>query len=138
MTAHAARIRAARAYAGLHQEQLAERLGVDVQTIKRRESGKSEPKRGELLAIAAVCEVPTSFMENGFGEAEPSEILERLDRLEALLLGGSAVDLEPVRDYVRGVITALDEGEPGGEATQPDAQQGRGPRPPGRARPRAR
>lgn len=66
----AARIRAARAYAAMTQEQLARQLGVDVQTVKRRESGRSAPKRGELVAIATVTGVPISFMENGFEEPD--------------------------------------------------------------------
>jgi transcriptional regulator with XRE-family HTH domain len=82
---YAARVRAARAFAGLTQDQLAERLGVDTNTIKRREAGTQHPKRGELLAIAAVTGVPESFMEHGFGEPAASEILERLGRIEAAL-----------------------------------------------------
>jgi transcriptional regulator with XRE-family HTH domain len=39
------------------QEDLADELGVDVQTIKRRESGKQDPKKGERLAIAQICGV---------------------------------------------------------------------------------
>lgn len=67
MSEYAPRIRAARAYKGFTQEELAEELGVDVQTIKRREAGKQDPKRSERIAIAAICEVPLDFLENGFG-----------------------------------------------------------------------
>jgi transcriptional regulator with XRE-family HTH domain len=71
--AYSARIRAARAFAGLTQDQLAEMLGVDTNTIKRRESGTNLPKRGELLAIATITGVPISFMEHGFGDPGPEE-----------------------------------------------------------------
>ena len=81
MTDYAARIRAARAYAGMHQAQLAERLGVDVQTIKRREKPGAQPRPGELEAIARACEVPVEFMHDGFG-VEPSALSERLQAIE--------------------------------------------------------
>lgn len=65
---YAGRIRAARAFAGLKQTELADQLGIAVQTLKRREAGQLEPRRGELLAIAAICGVPYSFLEHGFTE----------------------------------------------------------------------
>jgi transcriptional regulator with XRE-family HTH domain len=63
---YAPRIRAARAHARLTQQQLADALGVDVQTVKRRERGVHPPKLGELVAIASVCEVPLAFLEDGW------------------------------------------------------------------------
>lgn len=74
MTQYAARYRAARAYAGLSQPELAERLGVDAQTIKRRESGAKEPKKAELIAVAAICQVPLTFMESGWGALTADEV----------------------------------------------------------------
>lgn len=92
MSIYAARIRAARAYARLTQSQLAERLGVDVQTVKRREAGGRDPARGELLAIAAICGVPAAFMEDGFGEPGRDELLDRLDQIQRALEQGLAPD----------------------------------------------
>lgn len=86
MSVYAARIRAARGYADITQEQLADALGVDVQTIKRREAGKKEPKKGELLAIAAICGVPPEFMDRGFGAPLAGDAGSRLDAIERLLL----------------------------------------------------
>jgi transcriptional regulator with XRE-family HTH domain len=60
------RIRAARGWRGISQKQLAEALGLDEQTVKRRESDKQDPKNGELIAIAQICQVPLSFLEHGF------------------------------------------------------------------------
>lgn len=128
MSDFAARIRAARAWADLSQEQLAEQLGTTAQTIKRREAGTQQPKRGELLAIAAICGVPSSFMEHGFGEVDRDEVVERLDRIEALLLDESDVAPGAVRDYARGAIRSVREGEGSGESPAPTPLPARGPR----------
>ena len=86
MADYGARVRAARAYADLTQEQLAERLGVNVQTIKRREMHPGDelyqpPKRGERLAIAVICGVPPAFMEDGFGGYGPDELVDTVTQL---------------------------------------------------------
>lgn len=108
---YAARIRAARAFAGLSQDELAHELGVEVQTIKRRENGKADPKRQELLAIAAVTGVPIEFLDYGFTNATldsqtvGQEIASQLEiqmrvlkRIEELVsvLRGVQVTSEPV------------------------------------------
>lgn len=109
MSAYSARIRAARNYAGLTQIQLAEALGVDEQTIKRRESpAGNEPKKGERIAIASICGVPPEFMEIGFGEITRDELLDRLARIEQAVgvtdsdsldaLAESAEELRPDKD----------------------------------------
>lgn len=85
MSQYASRIQAARAYAGLTQPQLAERLGIAVETIKRREKGTHDPNKGERIAIASICGVPASFMEHGFGMYEESDVIRRLERIEAML-----------------------------------------------------
>lgn len=85
MTQYAARYRAARAYADLSQEKLAEQLGVDAQTIKRREAGKQEPKKAELIAVAAICQVPLEFMENGWGNLTADEITMLLQTQNGIL-----------------------------------------------------
>lgn len=131
----AARIRAARAYAGLKQTELADRIGVDVQTIKRREGGRTRAKPGELHAIASACGVPVGFLQNGFGEAPRDEIIERLERVEQmvasnqeLLVVNGAPDLEPVREYVGRIVTLLESGEDAPGSLVRGARPGRGPR----------
>lgn len=71
MNVYGQRIATARKLAGLTQEQLAERLGVDVQTVKRKENpnGK-EPKPLERIAIAAVCGVSQEFLEGSVTDPE--------------------------------------------------------------------
>lgn len=121
----ARRIRAARGYADISQQELADRMGVDVQWVKRREksAGGQNPKPGELIAIAAICEVPIDFMLDGFSERTPSEIAERLARIEELLSpSGEALERE--------LADAADEADtrtPGSEQAGPeDRAQGRG------------
>lgn len=94
MTNYAARVRAARKYANLTQQQLADALGVNVQTVKRRELDPADdlaqaPKKGERRAIADICGVPVSFMEEGFGGESRTEISQRLADLEEFTFDGS-------------------------------------------------
>lgn len=90
MSELAARVRAARAYKGINQQELADELGVDVQTVKRRESGNNDPKKGEQRAIAAICGVPKDFFDTSkpLDVIGPFELAERVqllaDRLEQL------------------------------------------------------
>ena len=135
MSPYAARIRAARAYADLRQDQLARALGVTTETIKRRERGTQAPKRGELLAIAQITGVPASFMEHGFGEVEPSEVLERLDRIEAALSGGDLESrLEDVREAIRELAADADDDG----SSEPTSQRDPDPRQAEQSPPRAR
>lgn len=62
----AARVRAARGFADLSQSDLAERLGLEKQSVVRTEAGKRDPKLAEQIAIAHVCGVPVAFMVGGF------------------------------------------------------------------------
>lgn len=133
MSDYAARIRAARAYAGLSRPKLAEKLGVSERTLGRREDGDGPPpKRGDLLAIAMVCGVPITFLEHGFGEVSSSELDERLDRIETALIGGGGgfkrLNLEPVREHVRDVITGLQSDVNARGVLAPSLQQERDPR----------
>jgi transcriptional regulator with XRE-family HTH domain len=59
----ARRVRAARAYAGLSVNELASRIGLGLQTIKRIESGKRSARRFEVWAIAEACALPREFFE---------------------------------------------------------------------------
>ncbi|WP_030659693.1 MULTISPECIES: helix-turn-helix domain-containing protein [Streptomyces] len=53
-----ARIRAARTDAGLTQEALAERVGIDNKTVHRIEYGTSDPTLSVLLRMADALGVP--------------------------------------------------------------------------------
>src|SRR3954452_13743388 len=59
----ARRVRAARAYAGLSVNELANQIGLGLQTIKRIESGKRTARRFEIWAIAEACGLPRDFFE---------------------------------------------------------------------------
>jgi transcriptional regulator with XRE-family HTH domain len=85
MSDFASRLRAARAFADLTQEELATMLGVDPQTIKRREAGKQNPKRVELVAIASITSVPLAFLEGGWEALAAPPDAERIRQAAALL-----------------------------------------------------
>jgi transcriptional regulator with XRE-family HTH domain len=80
------RLRAARAYAGLSQPELAKKLELGEVTYKLSERGKRHVPRRELLAIAEACEVPMWFLEGGWNSYPGSvdnvgrRALEDLDR----------------------------------------------------------
>ena len=87
----AKRVRAARAYAGLTICELADRLGVGVQTIKRVEAGRRTVRTYELIGIAECCGLPREFFQVDFAQVkgtEPSlaEAVARIaERVEALV-----------------------------------------------------
>lgn len=83
-------VRAARAYAGLSQEDLAHRLEQDVQTVKRTEAGTRTPKGPELRAIAEECAVPREFLTEGF-DCLPAESAAELSDLDA--------QMKDIREY---------------------------------------
>ena len=53
-------LKAARVNAGLTQSEVAEKMGRIKQTIGKWESGKTEPKAGELAALCELYNVPVS------------------------------------------------------------------------------
>jgi transcriptional regulator with XRE-family HTH domain len=86
----ARRVRAARAYAGLSVSELANRVGLGLQTIKRIESGKRTARPFEVWAIAEACELPREFFDLDFKDlcnaaAAQQDMLARIDdRLDQL------------------------------------------------------
>lgn len=50
---------------GLNQIDLAQRVGVSIDSVRRWEAGKREPRLGELEKIALVLEVPVASLING-------------------------------------------------------------------------
>jgi transcriptional regulator with XRE-family HTH domain len=91
--AFAARIRAARAFAGLQQSEVADALDVSTATLKRMESGQRTVSLDERYRIADLCGVPRPFMDDGFIDSGHTEALEdRLRKIERRLdeLAGEA------------------------------------------------
>lgn len=81
----AARIRAARAYAGRSQNYMAAQLGgMSVTTYKRLERGTRLASLDEQTTIAEACEVPLAFLQQGF-PGSGSDDDNRRDLLIALL-----------------------------------------------------
>lgn len=58
------RVRAARAYAGLSNTELAESIQIGRSTLVKIEAGRREAKRWELYAIAEVCGVPREWFDS--------------------------------------------------------------------------
>ena len=122
---YAARIRAARAYAGLKQQELADALGHDSKTQIRREADDGDPpRRAELIAIAVVCGVPLSFLDHGFQDASSEP--ERL--AEAKSLADQARGLAELRER-----EVQEESEPSPAEPPPGATEQSEPDPPRRA-----
>lgn len=59
------RLRIAREFAGLDQEQLAERSGIARATISSAENGPKVPRKSTLNALALACGVPVSWIVTG-------------------------------------------------------------------------
>lgn len=87
-----ARIRAARAYAGLEQDELAARLETSLSTLKRWEYGQ-EGKRGRsrfqrkamIEGVAEVCGLPHEWFEIDFnnldGGPSTDELFGRMEKM---------------------------------------------------------
>jgi transcriptional regulator with XRE-family HTH domain len=92
-----ARLRAARCYAGLTQNQLADKIGVDRKTVIDVEKGRPRDSLSPsaMQRLAEVCDVPVAFLVAGW-EAPPAlrEAVRRLslrvDQLEREVSLGKA------------------------------------------------
>lgn len=77
------RLRAARAFANLSQQELADQLGISIGTVKRRELGDATLNNQALLATAQACGVPFAFLVEGFSDeqinASMAEVLARAE-----------------------------------------------------------
>lgn len=62
MAAFNVTLKAARVNADLTQKELAERLNVTVDTVINWESGKSEPRMGQLKQISELSGIPMDFI----------------------------------------------------------------------------
>lgn len=76
-------MKGARIMAGLTRQQLADRLGVSIETIRRREIGESEISNETLIALAQATGVPFAFLVEGFSDdqinASMAEVLARAE-----------------------------------------------------------
>ena len=65
------RLRIAREYAGLEQEQLAERMEVGRSTISNAELGKGTPRPTTVNAWALACGVQASWIKGDTPDGDP-------------------------------------------------------------------
>jgi DNA-binding XRE family transcriptional regulator len=74
------RVRAARAYAGLSNEELADQVGIGRSTLVKTEAGARQARTWELWAIAEVCEVPREwFTDESASMAVASRLSAEVD-----------------------------------------------------------
>ena len=59
------RLRIAREYVGLDQDQLAQRMEVTRSTISNAENGHGSPRRSTINAWALACGVPATWLRTG-------------------------------------------------------------------------
>jgi transcriptional regulator with XRE-family HTH domain len=106
MNVYAARIATARKLAGLSQQDLADALGVNVQTIKRRESAAGKaPKKVDRIAIATVCGVSIDYMEGVITDVESAAdaVVRKLREHDAQLhaMQADLAEISDLHDDVR-------------------------------------
>lgn len=82
---YGARVRAARAYADLDQEQLARHLHVSISTVARIESNERALGLDEARLISERCGVPISFLLEGFALESEQPIEEVIAQLRHTL-----------------------------------------------------
>jgi transcriptional regulator with XRE-family HTH domain len=102
----AARIRAARAYAKVTQDAIAEALGQSTISVKRMEKAEKDISVDDLWTIADLCGVPREFMTDGF-QSVPEElrrIHERFDVLTQRIRWSVAASLaEATAEHLQGM-----------------------------------
>ena len=95
-----ARIREARAGAGLTQKRLSELVGVDAHTVWCWEAGRMRPHRHNLSAIATHC--GTSVAELEGRDAVEAEVIREAEASFREALDGLPVeDIETIRTFIR-------------------------------------
>lgn len=77
----AARLRVARAYAGLQAQEMARALGISTRTLARRESGDDPVTPGEIALAIQATGVPKAFMDSGWAALSGSDSNAAADRL---------------------------------------------------------
>ena len=63
------RLRQCRCLAGMTQQQLADKLGINVQQIHKYETGANRVSASHMRDIAVMMEVPVSFFFEGLARA---------------------------------------------------------------------
>lgn len=97
-----ARVRAARSYADLSQQGLADAIGVERRIVGYIEANEErhELTVPEAQAIARATHVPVGFLVHGWDE--PPDLIERVDALEA-----EAKQTRTERDALRRTLRAI-------------------------------
>jgi len=75
----------ARETLGLSQAQLANRLGVKVQTLRNWEEDRSEPRANKFQILAGLLNVSMGWLMSGIGEAPAANAVEAGGDVSAIL-----------------------------------------------------
>lgn len=77
-------MKGARVMAGLTRQQLADRLGVSMETVRRRENGETPVSNETLAAVSQATGTPFAFLVEGWTDdqlsASMAEVLARADQ----------------------------------------------------------
>jgi len=117
------RIRAARNYAGFSQAELADKVGLGADVVKRIESSKREAKQMELDAIAKACDLPSEWFtvnfyrlkEIAFEGQPPSREIAEISKVTEILesrvnrLASNDERFSPLRSELQNLSRRLDE-----------------------------
>lgn len=90
------RVAGAREAIGLNQTQLADRLGIKKDTLKKWEEDRAEPRANKLHTLAGVLNVSMIWLINGTGEGFNKGVEEDFDTND-LLAEIRAIRLENAR-----------------------------------------
>ena len=82
-------MKGARVMAGLSRKQLADRLGVSMETVRRRETGETPVTNEILSALAQATDVPFAFLVQGFSD-------DQVNSSMAEVLARAALEDQPV------------------------------------------
>jgi transcriptional regulator with XRE-family HTH domain len=112
------RVKAARTFAGLAQDQLADKAGMKQSSVWYMENGKGEEQRSKYTAgVARACGVNASWLADGIGDMLPDYYHVTDPRIaEALRIMESLPDYavtEAVKS-ITGIANLVDHSKPNG------------------------
>lgn len=102
----AARLRAARGYAGLKQPELAAQLGISKETLSRMENGRTKVESSTQERIARVTGVPLEFLLNGWAKptSDRDDLKDQVDQLAQAVIELASGNAETALQAARAAV----------------------------------